>query len=245
MHQRLLIVFFNLFLLYQPVLQSSIPTHDSTPCKLVEADSYGRILRGKKPADFEWLSDDPQRKIVFLMDSHALLNLRDKTGYEMLIALGYLPDYLKNKVIEGTQFKLLVFRGNGQAQLATWDNTLQIVGQVYPELAADLKRHTTALKTTSFKTIEETLGYKLVEVEKIGKEDPRFMTFHRYLESKRTLADMRAFLYFTVQLRELFSGDGYTYDCNGKRGIKEYIVINKKLKDLDNYLLIEVPVNAP
>ena len=81
----------------------------------------GRIIRGKAPKDFETLTDDPERKIVMLVDPDGLQGLLGKTGYDMLITVGYEPSYLKHKVQEGNRFKLVVFPEGGAAQLATWE----------------------------------------------------------------------------------------------------------------------------
>ena len=50
------------------------------------------------------------------------------------------------------------------------------------------------------------------------------------LESEGTLIDVRAFLYHTIHLRELFSGDGFTSDEDGQKGLKEYmhLIVNWK-----------------
>lgn len=172
----------------------------------------GRIIRGKKPADFATLTDDPDRKIVMLVDPDGLAKLLGKTGYEMLIEIGYQPDYLEHKVKEGNQFKLAVFPEGGAAQLATWDNVFAMVELVYPDITFSPEIRN-GLKKQSFTQIENLAGYKFLDIEKVGKNDPRFMTYNRFKRSSHDLAACRSFLYFAVHLREQFSGDGWTYDA--------------------------------
>jgi hypothetical protein len=47
-------------------------------------------------------------------------------------------------------------------------------------------------------------------------------------------------LFHTVQLRALFSGDGYTRDEAGTRGLMEYIAPNCKLTDLGEHVAIDI-----
>ncbi|MCX6744865.1 MAG: hypothetical protein NTX82_05055 [Candidatus Parcubacteria bacterium] len=204
----------------------------------------GRIIRGQKPSDFASLTDDPERKIVMLVDPDGLAKLLGKSGYDMLIEVGYQPDYLEHKVKEGNQFKLAVFPEGGAAQLATWDNIFAMVSQVYPDItfSSPIKN---GLKSKSFAQIEKLAGFKFLDAEKAGKNDSRFMTYKRFLKSDQTLADFRAFLYFTIHLRELYSGDGWTYDDKGNRGVKEYIIPNLPIADLGPSELIDIDIQLP
>ncbi len=144
----------------------------------------GRIIRGQKPSDFTTLTDDPERKIVMLVDPDGLAKLLGKTGYQMLIEVGYQPDYLEHKVKEGNQFKLAVFPEGGAAQLATWDNVFAMVSQVYPDITFSTQIKN-GLKKQSFDQIEKQAGFKFLEVEKAGKNDPRFMTYKKFRNPAR------------------------------------------------------------
>lgn len=207
-------------------------------------DLCGRIIRGKVPKDFETLTDDPDRKIVMLVDPDGLDKMLGKTGYEMLVEVGYEKDYLEHKVKEGNQFKLVVFPDGGAAKLATWDNVIQMVKQAYPGIVFP-KVIADNLKRKKFYEIEKEAGYEFLKVEKEGKKNPQFMTYERFADSNQTLADYRAFLYFTIHLRELYSGDGWTYDANGNRGVKEYIIPNLPLADLGEHRVIDINVALP
>jgi len=48
-----------------------------------------------------------------------------------------------------------------------------------------------------------------------------------------------------VYLRELFSGDGFTYEEEGKKGLKEYIAPNCRLEELGKYYLIDMNISLP
>ncbi|HDZ17684.1 hypothetical protein LCGC14_0910790 [marine sediment metagenome] len=185
----------------------------------------GRILRGKSPKDFETLTDDPQRKIVMLMGADGLEKLLGKSGYEALITIGYMLDYIEYKVKNGFQFKLVIFHEGEIAKLATWDDVALMVSQIYPKAKSKIYHQLEKVKLTKFSEIERVANRKFNIIDKIGPEDKDFITYERLNNSEGTLIDVRAFFYHTVHLRELFSGDGFTYDANGERGLREYIAL--------------------
>lgn len=61
----------------------------------------GRLIRGRSESDFESLTNDPTRKVVFLMDSGGLQKLDGKSGYQQLIHIGHTPEH----ILEETQSK--------------------------------------------------------------------------------------------------------------------------------------------
>ncbi|HDZ17473.1 hypothetical protein LCGC14_1968110 [marine sediment metagenome] len=205
----------------------------------------GRILRGKLSDDFETLSDDPQRKIIMLMGADGLEKLLGKSGYEVLITIGYMLDYIEYKVKSGFQFKLVIFNEGEIAKLATWDNVVLIVSQIYPQAKTKIYHQLEELKITTFSEIERVANRKFNIIDKNGPKDKNFMTYERFINSEGTLIDVRAFLFHTVHLRELFSGDGFIYEANGERGLNEYIAPNCKLEELKGYILIDMTINLP
>lgn len=204
----------------------------------------GRIIRGTKPDDFKTLTDDPDRKLVMLMGPDGLEKLLGKTGYDMLVEIGYETDYIQRKVDEGNEFKLVTFEEGGEAKLATWDNVIEVISAVYPQIASKLYKNLEGLKQVPFDAIEKYAGYDFSEVDKNGKTDSRYMTIERYEQAGDGLVEARAFLYFTVHLRELFSGDGYTYTADGRRGLMEYIVANKPIQNLGENKVIDIDVKT-
>ena len=205
----------------------------------------GRIIRGIEEDDFLTLSDDSSRKIVMLVDPDGLSNMLGKTGYEMLIEIGYEPDYLEYKIKEGNQFKLVIFPDGEAAKLATWDNLFEMLIQVYPKTKGLVEKYRDILKTKSFEEIESESGFKFLEVEKLGEVDPRYMTYDRLDLDNASLSEFRAFLYFSVHLRELYSGDGWTRLSSGEKGVQEYIIPNVPISQLGESRVINIYVPLP
>jgi hypothetical protein len=212
----------------------------------------GRILRGACEKDFETLTDDPaNRRIVFPTDETGLESLLGKSGYEMLITIGYPPDYTEALVKKGKQFKLVVFPEGKDAVTATWMNVVRVVGVAYPEIKQRLWRHGQVLMTYGYENwaaFEKKTGKtseNLNEVKSNGSSHPEFMTFERYKAVADTPENARLFLYFTVGLNNLFYGDGYTRDENGRKGIKEYLMANKPIVDIDGSKLVDIEVTIP
>ena len=212
----------------------------------------GRILRGVTDNDFETLTDDPEnRRVVFPTDETGLEGLLGKSGYEMLIAIGYPADYTEQLVKKGKKFKLVVFPAGKDAVPASWMNVIKVVGKAYPEISNRLWAHGQVLQTygvDNFKAFEKASGMTSVEINEIksnGRSDPKFMSFDRYKEAANTAVSARLFLYYTVGLNSLFSGDGYTRDKDGNKGIKEYLMCNKPLRDIEGSILVDLDVQLP
>ncbi len=206
----------------------------------------GRVLRGTDPSDFQTLTDDPNRKIIMTMGPKGLFALVGRSGHDVLVEIGYERDYIARKVAEGNQFKLVVFTSKGQAWRATWGNVFSLVADAYPEIARIiLHPNTSDLEYVSFEEIERDAGYAFSEVDKNGLSDPRFMTAERLLASRCELFQVRAFLYHTVYLRELFTGDGWTRTLEGGRGVREYMMPNALIDDLNDVRVIDLDVQLP
>lgn len=205
----------------------------------------GRIVRGSSPEEFETLTDDLSRKLVMLMGADGLEQMLEKPDdYEKLLAIGWEHKDVEYYIDLGKEFKLVVFNESA-AKLADWNSAIEAVIDVYPDIADKLHANLELLKTVSYAEIEASAGYTFHEVRKNGDSDPRFMTYDRYKKSSGNLVETRAFLYLSIHLRELYSGDGYTYTPEGERGLKEYIIPNMSLKDLDEYLLLDLNATLP
>ncbi len=54
-----------------------------------------------------------------LMGEDGLEQILGKTGYEALISIGYMLDYIEYKIKSGFQFKIVIFNEGEIAKLAT------------------------------------------------------------------------------------------------------------------------------
>ncbi|MFX1256870.1 MAG: hypothetical protein ACFFAN_03345, partial [Promethearchaeota archaeon] len=127
-------------------------------------------------------------------------------------------------------------------KMAKWDNVVELASKIYPKVKKKIYKRLSELKNTTFEEIEAKAGRNLSEIDKKGSSDSNFMTYDRFRKSKGTLEDVRAFFYHTLHLRELYSGDGYTYNETGERGLMEYIAPNKKLTELGEFRLINMNI---
>lgn len=206
-------------------------------------NSFGRIIRGKSLDDFGTLTDDPLRKLVMVMGYDELRKIAGKTGRQALVEIGYTASYIDRKVSEGNQFKLVIFSDNMNAfRLANWDGVIEAVSKVYPDVKEYLYRSQRFLERVSFLELEKMAGFKFSEVDAVGSSNKKFMTLERFLRSDGGLVDTRAFLYFTIHLREFFSGDGYTYNERGERCLKEYIGRNVLVSTLSRCKVINIEI---
>lgn len=217
--------------------------------------AYGRIQTGKDPTWFSHIGAK-WRKSVFVMDGPGILELchRSQSGYDMMMTLGFTPELIKQRItVEKRYFAFQLFVSSDEVPVfpCTWEGLLKMVEITDPDIHADLIVHEESLKTTPFEDIQNLM---LSEDQYAGltsfahldslEKDPRWMSRDRFRSlPKKDLLAARMYLFHTERLLELFKGDGYTYDGEGNRGVKEFVVLNQecaKLGDAYQYVPLEV-----
>lgn len=207
----------------------------------------GRIMRGKDNSEFSRLALD-DRRLVFIMGPDGLSELPGKPLRGALSHIGLTPDYVQGRIDQGFQFKLLVFGGDDEAPRATWDNTLDLVQQVYPDLADDVETHRQELKATPFSEFAARMPMDMDAIDLAGEGHPLFMSLERYIrlaptERRHDPLALRRVLLHEVHLGPLFSGDGYTYTPDGAKGLAEYLVPNGPIDQLPDAQVISLPLS--
>ena len=224
----------------------------ATPVPFVEG-LVGRILRGRPgqtPDEFETLTDTPQsRLVIMLTDSSGLSRFFGKTDYQKCIIVGHAPHHIQDKVSKGYVYKLVVFPETA-AKLATWESVFQIARELYPDIDPALRQHKADMVQLArvggmapLAPFEVQAGYKFKDAD--DPSDPRFMTIDAFRQSNRGLVELRALFYHTLHLRELYRGDGYTYDERGRRGVVEYLMKNCPIAQIPNHVLMDLNVVLP
>jgi len=173
----------------------------------------GRVLRGLREEDFRALSDDPARKVVFMLDGEALGDLLGRTGAEVLAQIGYAPDEVGALTARGVRFRLAMVPQIAMAR-ATWDALLDLVAAAYPEWGDRVRAARETLKTLPYAQIMAAGG---------------------------EAAEVRAFLERTLHVNPLFAGDGFTRR-DGRAVYAEYACRNRPLSDFADRCLSEFPV---
>lgn len=219
----------------------------------------GRLIRGKTPDDFRTLSNDPVRQLVLLIDSDGLNDLIGRSPYDMLKGIGYEDADIETEVkYNDNEFKLIVFP-EGSAQLGTWDNVLNEAAAAYPKVVSLLEKNRAGLiglevgrqggwdqHQKRFEELESRVGdTDWNTIRRRGDGDHGYMTTERFLRSSGSLADARAWCFFTLHLRRLYGGDGYTYEDNGTRGPREFVLRNMPVADLAGHVVFDLDVLLP
>lgn len=205
---------------------------------------YARLVRSRNKIPHV-LAEERDRRVTMVMGPSGIERLLGKDGFDMLIELGHTAEYIAHEVVVGTKFSLVIFRRQKGMRSATWTNVLNAVGEHYPEVKHLVDAHARELKRTKFADWQDQAGFKFADVHEQGRQDPRFMTVSRLLESKGDALAVRRFLYHTIRLTELFSGDGYTRRHDGKRGVREYVLENKLLARLGERVVVDLDVHVP
>jgi hypothetical protein len=201
----------------------------------------GRVLRGKGDRDFETLSDDRDRKLVFLMGSDGLEGLVGSSNDQILAKIGYTSEYVARLAHDGYRFKLVVFKSGPDAgQLATWDHVVELVAGAYPDVATKIRATLPRLKRASFAEIEQQAPSRFAAVDRVGRDHADYIDEQRLQTSDGALWRVRAFLYYRIRLTELYAGDGVTRTADGKKGLKEYIAPNRPIRDLGGARVVDL-----
>lgn len=197
----------------------------------------GRILRGRKPEDFETLTDAPnERKIIQLTDSTGLQSLLGlSTMRDRLNSIGWDNKFIDDKLQNGYQFKLVVFPAdNSPARRAWWFDQLDVCGQAWPQLNQLFQQQPllNLLRLQSWQSWDAycKMSYNLGIAELPGNH-PLRLTPDDLAKNFSPLA-VRVFLYYYAQLKELYSGDGWTYDNMGRRCLPEYTMANMSINKI-------------
>ncbi len=181
-----------------------------------------------------------------VMGPSGLKHILLRPGYEMLLNIGYTAGYIKTKLDKGFRFELLIFKlRREELKVASWKNVLAMACACYPDAADMFREHAKVLKKKSVAEFEALAGFNFAQVDNLGAEDPRYMTLERLLASDGSALSVRRFLYHRLRLSELYTGDGFTKLEDGSRGIREYIITNRTVQELEDYGLFTLDVNLP
>jgi hypothetical protein len=209
---------------------------------------FGRIIRGRTEEDFAMLSDDPFRRVVMLFGDDGIERMGELPPYEQLITVGYSPEYIRELVTAGYTFRLITFPESNVVEVlpGTWDNIIPIIrkAHIYVEHLVH-PTHIELCKRTPFTTFERTAGYSFNDIRRAGKRDPRYMTSERFSRSEPSALNLRLFLYCSLHLRELYSGDGFTWIDENTRGVREYFMRNMRIANIPGVTMTELHVQLP
>ncbi len=199
-------------------------------------DLVGRVLKGKTDQDFLSLSNDPDRKIVFLMGADGLKALSGSPREQILEKIGYTHDYVARLKGEGHRFKLVTFSAASATALpGTWENVIALAAQAYPPVAVKIKARLQELKDTPFEKIQAQASAPFATVDQAGRAHPDFIDEKALEKRPGSLWEVRAFLYYRLRLMDLYAGDGWTRTPDGSKGMQEYVVLNRPLAQLGSY----------
>jgi hypothetical protein len=199
-------------------------------------------MRGMDDSDFELLGS-AERDLVFIMGPDGLSELPGIDPYTALDRIALSREYVAGRIAQGFSYRLLVFPGGEGAPLATWDNALDMVAGIHPELAEDIETHRDALKYTKFKVFQKDVSDTMDTIQLAGPSHPEYMSLQRYLQlpaiDRANPAKLRRLLFHVEHLTTYFAGDGSTAPHDGKPGIKEYLVPNMAITSLPGAQVVE------
>jgi len=219
---------------------------------MLESEEMGQHICGRikcmKPGESTTLSN-PIKPFSWVFGSDGLFALSQcSSHYQMCMRLGFERDWIELQLLKGRHFNLFLFPESSEhytAVCATWNGVFRLLEAEEPEVYSKLKAFKEDLMSTSFEDIESKSDFEFIDVEERGMSDDRYLSKERFLQiddEALTLVDCRFFLYCFVGLSRYYNGDGYTMEPDGKRGVKEYLIRNMKLDEMDGMKV--VPLNV-
>ena len=213
-----------------------------------------RVIRIKE-ADYSkprrLAGDDPTRKIVFLSNSAASMNLLGTSGFECLVQIGYPEEWIRQLLLPGPNqrsFEMIAFPERS-CNPATWKGLLEVVTIAYPDVKEDCEKHLDRLVVLGAESRDRGWGYcnRLLGFD-IGKQErgmQGFMSVENYMRTSREVAYFRAFLAHTCYANKLYSGDGFTYNDAGEKQSEEFVMFDAAIDDIEGASFCEMNVAVP
>lgn len=203
----------------------------------------GRVTKGRTEDDFRLLSDEPNKRLSWVVGPDGLERLCGKSPRDIMLAIGKDTPWLRRTLDEGYRFRLCLFP-EVQARQATWDGVFELVRDTFPEAWPKVAPHIHLLPKYTLEEVQERFTeFDICASFLEGRDHHHYMTLERYLESSGTLGHTRAFLYHEIGLTHLFHGDGFTRTEDGQVGLREYLVPNRPLSSFSKYRTVELPLD--
>ncbi|XP_071957628.1 uncharacterized protein [Antedon mediterranea] len=240
---------------YEGNVPDNVDSHSETRPweEMIHHAIYGRICTTSNAANQPVkLSDQPNRKTAFVFGPETVCStLLQFQPYEMLLHLGFLPEYIKVKVVDQKKaFWVVLLYPDSVPQCtpilpATWDGVLKFVRRCYPDAFQIVKQHLYIMKNNPVEFFEAQAGFKFIDALH-NPDGPNFMSYARFrmLPPPQLEWETRLFLYCEVRIFELFTGNGFTKRSDGIQGEKEYICENYELTMFGDENCVAIPLTV-
>jgi len=122
----------------------------------------------------------------------------------------------------------------------------QVAVEAYPQLAdISLDRHLDLFKSKSFHEIQQLGSFDFVEAKDAGKAHENFIDVAKVIKHAHSPPHVRAFLFHTIGCNPLFAGNGKSLSETGEVTGDEFVMVNKRVAELEGALMIDIDVQIP
>ena len=208
----------------------------------------GRVMRIGPSGYPERMGGKMWKPYAFVMGGDGLYKISQcQSDYDKMLKLGFEAEWIKFKLQQdGTYFVLTIFpefADNYQCRQATWDGVFGLIEETEPEVFERIKKYRHEIMNRSCAEIEAECDWDFLTVNQNNK-DPRHLTGDKFLamDPKDITIVHARFLLYSWALNRQFDGGGYTMDKNGTVGVKEYLMTNVKMNDVDDMRIIKLDV---
>jgi len=177
-----------------------------------------------------------------------LYQMMAKTQHEWLLLIGFEDEWIRKKHKQ-YNFKLLIFESSNEESFApTWENIftraipLRFPGEDNKHLRNRILSHQQDLTAKSFNEIEEIAKHMGFHGFRSGENGHGHLATEEFIKAENHLVNCRRFLRSALYLTPLFRGDGYTGFADGRRGVKEYMVLSRPINELTELEVLDLTI---
>ena len=206
-----------------------------------------RLIRGKSPEEFEYISFPPNtKKLSWISSGEILIDLLSSKPEELQQVISDLTGkplvWVNNKVLEGYKWKILVIPKQN-CTIANWDGIFSLIQELYPIVSPIILRFRKQLVELNFNEIEQQIypQNRFRDIKDNPKNNAQYIDELKLVELESPLLwQVRGFLYNVIGLNENFKGDGNVYNDSSKKMHMEFLTSNQKIKLIFGAQLFEL-----
>jgi hypothetical protein len=206
-----------------------------------------RLIRGRSPEEFEYISFPPSSKKLSWVSSGEILFeiLRSKPAELQKVISdfsGKTLSWVNKEMQEGYKWKILVIPKQN-CTIADWDGVFRLIQELYPIVSPIILRFKKQLVDLTFNEIEQQIypQSRFRDIKDNPINNTQYIDEAKLVELESPLLwQVRGFLYNVIGLNENFRGDGNVYNASSKKMHAEFLIPNQKIKLIFGAQILEL-----
>lgn len=211
--------------------------------RIVSTNPGRNPLQPYTQVEFEYLSDATQL-FPFVIDPDATAALNGLTHRQAFMSVGYEAAWLDEKITNGLVFRLVVFENDNAGVppvQATWDGLMQLMETTSP--ASILCAEKLQPIWEAIQAVPCVRGGPIENIDALEEElRPVVASFEGLAAYTLPVTPElgRTFLRHTMKCTPLYRGDGYSWQEDGQRGGREFLIPRVLVASLEPTAVVQL-----